>query len=207
VRVAGLLLTLPPPRAAQAAAVVSAALALAAGCMREPAQAVCPELAAGQLVITEIRGTQNPKDSAGPWIELYNASGRTIDLIGIRLAFRNGTGLPSGEAFVRRSLPAAAGSYTVLGLFSDADPPPHVDYGFFLGNGETWLDDATLAVETCGTKLDQVGPYSLPRMGTYSLGGAPDANRNDFPTSWCTDRTLVGPTFPGTPGAPNVACP
>ena len=185
VRGAGLLLTLPPR------AVVPAAAALAlAGCVREPAEALCPELAAGDLVVTEVRGTQSPEDADGPWIELYNASGRTIDLIGIELRFRNGNGVPAGAVLIRRNLPAEPDSYTVLGSFDQA----------------SWLDTAALDVATCGATIDRVS-YSLPRMGTFSLGGTPDADRNDFPMAWCNDRTQVGTSFPGTPGNPNIACP
>jgi hypothetical protein len=190
VRVAGLLLTLP-----------------LAGCAREPAEAICPELAAGDLAVTEVRGIQMPEDSAGPWVEIYNAGGRDIDLIGTKLRFRRKDGSSEVPVLVRRSLVAAPGSYTVLGLFDDTDPPPHVDYGFLGDYPGTWLAAAALDVEACGARIDRAIYDSLPRMGTFSLGGAPNADRNDFPASWCTDATQVGTSFPGTPGNPNIGCP
>jgi len=184
----------------------------AAACAREPAEAVCPALVAGDLVVTEVRGPQVPEDASGAWIELYNASGGPIDLLGIRVRFRSlqdakAAGIP---ILVRRSLAAAARSYTVLGLFDDADPPPHVDYGFlgdFSAHERAWVDQGAVEVETCGALIDHA-PYDLlPDKGTHSLGGAPDANRNDLPASWCTDATQVGATFPGTPRSQNIRCP
>ena len=49
------------------------------GCARDPVDAVCPQLTAGDLVLTEVRGPQNPEDTDGPWIELFNATNDSID--------------------------------------------------------------------------------------------------------------------------------
>jgi hypothetical protein len=99
----------------------------------------------------------------------------------------------------------------VLGLFDDTDPPPHVDYGFlgdFNSSDRSWVTDGLIYVDACGAEIDASTQFkALPRMGTFSLGGTPDANRNDLPTAWCTDATKIGSTFPGTPKSPNIACP
>src|SRR5688572_29312140 len=50
------------------------------GCVRDPVEAVCPDVSAGALVVTEVRGEQTPEDLDGPWIELFNATSDTIDL-------------------------------------------------------------------------------------------------------------------------------
>jgi hypothetical protein len=53
---------------------------------------VCPDVAAGDLVVTEVRGVQTPADLAdldGPWIELFNASSATVDLEGTKVRFRD----------------------------------------------------------------------------------------------------------------------
>jgi hypothetical protein len=68
----------------------------------------------------------------------------------------------------------------------------------------------SLKVLSCGEIIDRVetaGGYTLPDSGTFSLGGVPDAGRNDDLASWCPDRTQVGLSFPGTPGNPNIGCP
>lgn len=185
-----------------------------AACAREPAEAVCPELAAGDLVVTEVRGPQSPADAGGAWVEIYNASGRTLDLLGVKVWFRDiqdkdkYAGIP---ILVRRSLLAAPASYTVLGLFDDMDHPAHVDYGFlgdFNVSDRSWVIDGLIYVDACDAQIDASTQFkALPRMGTFSLGGMPDANRNDQPTAWCTDATKVGTIFPGSPRSPNIACP
>jgi hypothetical protein len=180
--------------------------------MREPAEALCPELAAGDLVVTELRGTQKPEDEEGRWIELYNASGRALDLIGIRVQFVDPAGPPKGAFVVRRSLPAEPGSYTVLGLFGDDALPPHVDYGFlddFMAeNHPPWADRTALDVASCGDVIDHLKAHEMPEKGTHSFGREPDAamNDDDLAPFWCDDATPVGLLHPGTPGSPNRPC-
>ncbi|HWO17690.1 MAG TPA: hypothetical protein VNO30_02905 [Kofleriaceae bacterium] len=183
------------------------ALLAPAACARVPAERVCPPLEPGHLVVTEVRGPQTPEDPLGAWIELFNASGVAVDLAGIKVRFRRKDGSSEISVLVRRSLPAAPASYTVLGLFDDDELPSHVDYGFAGDHAGEWLGAAAVDVEACGTRLDRAVYDSLPVRGTFSLGGVPDANRNDLPASWCTDGRQVGATFPGTPKSPNVACP
>lgn len=187
-------------------ALILAPLAALPGCARDIADAVCPDVDPGELVVTELRGTQSPSDSLGPWVELYNASGRALDLHGTRLRFRRPTGAEVA-IIVRRATPIAAGGYAVLGMFDDAALPPHADYGFAADYTQTWLASATLDVEACGVQIDRMSYASLPRMGSYSLGGEPDAGRNDTPAAWCTDATMSNGAFPGSPRTANIVCP
>lgn len=168
------------------------------GCSRDPAESLCPDVAPGELVVTEVRGPQDP--AAGPWIELYNASGAAVDLEGMKVRFRKRDGSGESAVLVRRSTVVAAGDYAVLGLFTDAARPDHIDYGFAVDYVGTWLSGAAIDVETCGARVDRADYDSLPATGTYAFGGAPDAERNDLPASWCTDAV-------GSPGAANPACP
>jgi len=191
-------------RGVRAAALI---VVLAPACVRAPAEAVCPDLAPGELVLTELRGPQATEDAGGTWLELYNASGRRLDLAGLQLRFRHVDDSGVISVLVRRALDARIGAYVVLGQFDDADPPLHVDYGFFNDYREAWLPRAAVEITACGTIIDQARYDALPRMGTYSLGGAPDAGRNDLESSWCTDATQVGATYPGTPKSANIACP
>jgi hypothetical protein len=95
----------------------------------------------------------------------------------------------------------------VLGLFLDADPmrprPDHIDYGFLDDHGAATAEDAA-AVDllTCGDVVDLLTWDDLPTIGTYSLGGTPDAEANNLSSSWCFDATSAG-----TPKAPNIVCP
>lgn len=171
-------------------------------CTRDPDPAVCPSLAKGSLVVTEVHGPQSPDDGTKPWIEVFNASGAT-DLFGTRIRFRKLDGSSEIDVLVRRSLPAAAGSYTVLGLDSDDMLASYLDYGFDTDYKVSWLSGAAVQVETCGTLIDRADYSSLPKIGTFSLGTMPpNADANDLAGSWCTDTTSNG-----TPRAANKPCP
>jgi len=170
------------------------------GCERDPVDAVCPAIDEGALVVTEVRGPQD--DAEGPWVEMFNASGTTIDLAGVKVRFRRKDGSSEIPVLVRRSLTVGPAEYAVLGLFFDDAVPAHVDYGFLDDFDGSWLAAAAIDVETCGKRVDLATYDELPDVGTYSLGVEPDADANNLPASWCTDATVAG-----TPGAANNACP
>src|SRR5262249_61788322 len=63
---------------------------LAAACARDPLPEACPDLAVGDLVISEIRGPQSGgSDTLGQWIEIYNASGHVVELQGLSLRMQH----------------------------------------------------------------------------------------------------------------------
>lgn len=177
-------------------------MALAGACARDPF-GECADIAAGDLVITEFRGDQNPDDGLGQWLELYNASGHSLDLLGLKLRFRNLTGSTETPVIVRRSVEVAADGYVVLGLFlDDSSRPSYVDYGFGEDFGMAWLSSAAVDLESCGVRIDRATYSSLPKTGTYSFGGALDIDSNDIPAMWCTNATPAG-----TPQMANPPCP
>lgn len=175
------------------------ALATVPACTREPL-ADCPTLTSGELVVTEVRSDDDEVN--GSWIELFNASGRPLDLAGLRVRFRKLDGSSEIAVLVRRALDVAAGDYVVLGRYLDGMGPAHVDYGFRDDFDTTWLSAAAIDVEACGAQVDRARYDALPTSGTFSLGVPPDAESNDLPTSWCVD-PIVG----GSPGAANPPCP
>jgi hypothetical protein len=179
--------------------VIALILVLAAGCTREPVDN-CPSIAAGDLVVTEVRGDEDLNN--GTWVEVFNASGRTLELEGAKFRFRRPDGGAEFPVLVRRPLTVAADDYIVLGKFAPSDLPDHVDYGFLEDYDGTWLGAAAIDIETCGERVDLAKYDVLPAVGTYSLGAAPDAEANDLSSSWCFD-----PTPDGTPGAANTPCP
>lgn len=189
------------PSVAVAGAFVVAA---AAGCTRDPAPAECPDIVEGDIVVTELRGPQTPDDTLGPWIELYNATGATIDLEGLKIRFRKKDGSSEVPVIVRRSLPVAAGAYVVLGLVNDDDTrPSHIDYGFASDFHVGFLPAAAVDVEACGTQIDRATYDVLPKTGTYSLGSTPPTfENNDVPANWCTNDASEG-----TPKQANPTCP
>lgn len=180
-------------------------------CTRDPEEALCPDVEAGGLIVTEVRGPQSPADAVnGEWVELFNASGGSVDLRGVRVRFRRKDGSTEIPIIVRESVVVAAGEYAVLGLFlNDATKPAHVDYGFASDFTENWLAAAAVDVESCGVRIDRAVYDALPKMGTFSLTGAmaPDTNANDDLRNWCTNGAAVGAVFPGTPQQANPPCP
>lgn len=178
------------------------------GCVRDPADAECPPLGEGDLVITEIGGPQTGMDTLQPWIELYNASGASVDLMGVKVRFRRVTGSDETDTIIRRSLPVAAGDYVVLGLDDDLARESYIDYGIAGDFHASWPTAAAVDVEVCNLRIDRLQYSSLPRTGTYSLGAQPPtAAANDLPAMWCTDTTATAGSFPGTPQKANTACP
>jgi hypothetical protein len=175
-----------------------------AGCTRDPAEELCPPSSAGDLVVSEVRGPQSPADVlVGPWIELFNASGQPIDLLGIRIRFHDAQG-NEDVVMVRRTVSVVAAGYAVLGMADDRALPPKVDYGFVQDFHDNPFPSGVTGVDvySCATLVDKITYDSLPSTGTYSLGGTPNADANDLETRWCTN-----PSAAGTPQAPNISCP
>ena len=183
----------------------------AIGCTRDPEEALCPDVAVGGLIVTEVRGPQTPVDAVnGEWIELFNASGKSVDLEGIRVRFRRKDGSSEIPILVRDTVNVAAGEYVVLGLFlNDENRPAHVNYGFAGDFTGAWLGAAAIDVETCGTRIDRATYDALPKTGSFSFTGAkpPDPNDNDDLRNWCTNGAMTGTAFPGSPQQANPPCP
>lgn len=180
-------------------------------CTRDPEEALCPDVAVGGLVVTEVRGPQMMADPADhEWIELYNASGKALDLEGIRIRFRRKDGSNEIPVIVRESVSAPADSYVVLGLFlNDANRPAYVNYGFASDFTQSWLAAAAIDVESCGVRIDRATYDVLPKQGTFSFTGAktPETNDNDDLRNWCINGAMTGTAYPGTPQGANPACP
>ena len=174
------------------------------GCARDPAMALCPELATGELVVTEFRGPQSADDTLPVFVELYNASGRGIDLEGLKIRFRKKDGSSEIDVLVRRPLQTSANAYVVLGLVPDnSSRPSYIDYGFAGDFKQGFLPAAAVDVVSCDQLIDRAVYDVLPKTGTHSLGTAPpSANDNDIPASWCDN-----PVSAGTPQQPNPPCP
>lgn len=176
------------------------------GCPHDPAAEICPPVAAGELVITELRGEQTGGDTWGQWVELHSPGG-AVSLEGAVLDLRSLDGATSMRLLVREPIEIPGGGYLVLGQ-TDGD---HVD----LALGADFADDMPNAgvatLRACGETIDEVRWDSMPTMGSRSLGETPPtAAGNDDDAAWCTDdapsddTTMLG--LPGTPGAANRPC-
>ena len=191
------------------------------GCDQEQLPLVCDAVAEGEIVITEIRGPQTGSDTRGSWVELHNASGRSVDLAGagIRISELDGSG--EKRITVRETLVVEPGGRAVLGkLRADGQTPSDMDFAeAFSGD---FPDDGFIDVIVCGELIDRVVYQNLPSEGTLSFDGAlePDAASNDEANAdaveprWCVDDRDPDPDAPmielGKPGTPreeNLECP
>ncbi|MEM9487613.1 MAG: lamin tail domain-containing protein [Myxococcota bacterium] len=194
--------------------VVASLAATIVGCERDPLPAICPVLTAGDLVISEIRGSQSGPDTYRQWVEVFNASSAAVDLEGLALAIRRLDGSGAVRLLVRSTgVTVEPGGFAVLGDFEIGTEPDYVDYGYRGDFDSDLYASAELRLEGCGTVVDDLVYRDLPTTGTWSLSGvsAPDAQRNDDQSQWCaddvedpSDTTQLG--IRGTPGENNRSC-
>lgn len=192
------------------------AILFAGACSRDPIDVPCPELQAGDLVVTEIRGAQSPEPGYGEWIELFNGSASAIDLTGLRVSLTRLVDGTAAASFVLRggaSTDAAAGGYFVLGRFPAGEEPEYVQYGYADSYDQDLPTGAAVDLYSCGELVDRMIYRSLPSEGTYSLSGAidpPEDGENDAEGAWCVDMTEDDDTptmgIRGTPGKKNIPC-
>jgi hypothetical protein len=181
---------------------------LLAACARDPLEPPCPQVSAGDLVLSEVRGAQTGSaDTFGQWVEIYNASGGTVSLGGLALAMRRLDGSSEARILVR-SLDdeVAAGGYAVLGRFARGGEPTHVTYGFVADYNQNLFGAAALELSACGVLIDRVVYRALPATGSLAFDGGrvPDARANDDERAWCADASGTG--SPGTPLMRNTPC-
>ncbi|MBW1809918.1 MAG: lamin tail domain-containing protein, partial [Deltaproteobacteria bacterium] len=177
----------------------------------EPSQ--CGSLAvAGEVVITEIM--QNPScvdDELSEWLEIYNASGRDLELTGWQLSDLD------GDLVVLPSLSLPAGAYAVFCVNADqasnGNVPCDAAYAwsdFTLANGS----DEAIISDLAGTLVDQVdydggSTFPDPTGASMSLEPGSSATDNDLGSNWCEAYlTIVDSPCGelGTPGVENPSC-
>lgn len=163
--------------------------ALCGACEQGPLEISCPTIEAGELVVTEIHGPQTGNDQYGEWLELYNASGKTIDLSGLSVVFFKLDGSQAVRLLVREQTQVKPDSYVVIGRQVAGSEPVHVDYGYISDIDRDLYDSAAIEVSSCGTFIDLVVYRNLPTKGSLILdgSGAPTAVGNDVEANWCVD--------------------
>jgi hypothetical protein len=166
------------------------------------------DLIVGDLVITEIMGNPDAcADSACEWIELYNASGGSVDIDGLVLEDDGGNTatVVSGSVF-------AAGSYIVLAI-GDSTTWAYTGFtpdGFYGSSMALGNSGDSVLIENSAMILDASFVYATAVAGeSYNLDiGALDEVSNDDAANWCLSTTAIGSTGDyGTPGAVNESCP
>ncbi len=175
-----------------------------------PTQAVTEVLPSpGDVVITEYMPRPDVvADASGEWVEVYNASGATIDLIGFEL---HDDGADSHVIPISVVVPAAA--RVVLGRDGDFTTNGGVlvayEYsGFVL---EDTIDQLVLSFD--GLEVDRVEYDWTGELLGHSASldpalGTPDDLLNDVQANWCgSSMPLVSPGSDfGTPGGANDSC-
>jgi hypothetical protein len=165
----------------------------------------------GDFVITEFMADpQAVSDAAGEWLEIYNASGFPMSLLGFELHDDTGD-----SHVISEDVPVPPGAYVVLSRNGDWSSNGNViaayEYsGFTLSDT---VDQIVLSFD--GTEIDRFD-YDLSTW-TDTSGravlldpalGVPDPTLNDDPGSWCVaGDPIAGPgTDFGTPGGANGSC-
>lgn len=192
---------------------------LSTGCSHDPLDIPCPAVSEGELVVTEIHGPQSGEDQYGEWVEVYNGTGRTIDLSGLAVRFIKLDGSSNLQMFVRNATSIGPGSYAVFGKQLAGAEPAHVDYGYLGdigdidGSGGKLFDSAAVELSSCGEVIDLAVYRNLPTKGSLALNGAispPTAAANDEDINWCVDDLEDENTeqmgVRGTPREENPVC-
>ncbi|NUN15234.1 MAG: lamin tail domain-containing protein [Myxococcales bacterium] len=175
-------------------------------CKNAPA---CGKVKPGAVIFTEIMF--NPKavaDAQGEWLEIYNTTDETIDLVGLILTSDKDSNhiITAAQPLLLppKSHMALARNATASGI----SPAYEWVSGINLGNT---TDSVTLLLGT--TVIDTVAwspeaGFPAPDGASIQLDpGATDAQKNDVGLYWC-DSTEPAPNGDlGTPGAANTACP
>jgi hypothetical protein len=163
----------------------------------------------GSLVISEVMFDPDAVDGdLGEYVELYNASGRDLDLEGLVLADGDGEGVTVSGALL-----VPAGQYVVLGASTNVDANGGFTAAYAWDAGTVKLsneaDRLTLSLEAL--QIDQFA-YDVEAWNVdegEAVGVDPsrlDAASNDVLESWCPQRSEFGQGDRGTPGRANDAC-
>jgi hypothetical protein len=195
-----------------------AGMAVFAGCGPSSGpQGNCKDqLLAGDLVITEVfanyRGAAGGSgaDAGKEWFEIYNASGRPLDLDGLLVTHSRPDG-SRGKSHVMKSLTMNFEQYVTLGNAAPDLLPPYVDYGYANSLGDLFNSDGGRITLSCGGVEIDTATYEQVREGRsrqLTAASFPDYTLNDDPQNWCEGNTTeFEPANFGTPGFENDCVP
>ncbi len=188
------------------------AVILLGGCEREMIEQICTPVENGELVFSELRGSQSEVDTYGQWIELHNRSTNAVNIAGVRILMYDIQGGGEKLIMVRdEGLTVEPGGYVVLGHQRPDQLPDHVDYGYDDDYNSDLRSSGLLELYVCNELVDTVVYQNLPSVGSLAFDGDQEltAEANDIAdpinpeSNWCNDATAVAsPTEAGTPGTP-----
>lgn len=184
------------------------------GCVHDRLDIPCPDIGPDDLVVTEIHGPQTGEDRYGEWIEVYNPTGRSVDLSGLKINFIKLDGSSTTSVLVRRPVQIEPDSYAVFGRQVLGAEPSYVDYGYINDMDSKIFDTAAVELSACGEVVDVAVYRNLPSRGSLVLSGdisPPTAEANDDERLWCVDALEDENTeqfgIRGTPQEENPTCP
>lgn len=201
--------------AARIAALLAAAGAAACGPASQ--EGGCKdELVAGTLVITEVfadfqaAGGGTGTDDGKEWIEIFNASGRPLELRGLTVIH----GRPDGtrqQLHVIDDVTLAPGQFFTMGNSAQDLLPAYIDYGYGDDLGDLFNTEGGKLELRCGASTIDEAIYSDVRAGRsrqLTAAQPPDYTLNDGLENWCeAAATEFEPGNFGTPGQDNDCAP
>ncbi|GEM_PF-1220233 len=171
------------------------------------------DLTAGDLVITELMVDPDAvPDNAGEWMELYNATGSTVDLDGLELYDTDST-TKGNLVTLSGGVLVEPGAYVLLGRYGDLGVNGGVSLAETYGGAHT-LGNASdeLFLGVGSTIIDSVSwdnglTFPDPTGASFSLNpDTLDDLSNDDGANWCAATSTFGDGDLGTPGSANDAC-
>lgn len=166
--------------------------------------------ASGEVIFSEIMANPDKDlDNDGEWFEMYNTTGRTVDLSGCVVESATSTGQ---ESFAISSLVVAPGAYVTFARSANA--PFVASYTY---NGNINLNNTSDSLRLKCTDgvaqtidfvaWDDGATFPDPVGASLSLSpSARTASANDNGANWCTASSMYGNGDLGTPGMPNDSC-
>lgn len=180
----------------------------------------------GDITITEFQtDTLTVPQYYGEWFEIYNNSGATQDLVGLRFSHSSDDGASWEEFVIDRSLLLGAFDYLVLGVSSNTTSTATnyngnvpVDFVYLFNDNTGVLFNLSLQQDwlkvytSGGTLLDEL--RWNPSWGAVansahqvSLNAYRNEWANDFPDNWCPSTVFIsGSGMNGSPGVENDYC-
>ena len=171
------------------------------------------DLVAGDLVVTEIMfnpSTDLGDDKYNEWIEVYNASGGSVNLEG--LTIEDDGGNTGTVAQLDPTATLAAGDYAVLATSDGASwAYPFTPFAYYGGN-PGWGNSGDQPILKNGTDTIDTGaayPKDVTEAGTsWQLGGTPTSAASSDEANWCASTSAIDGVSGeyGTPSAANDGC-
>jgi len=190
-------------------------IALAAG-ISGAALAQTSPTDAGDLTVSEFMAEpEKVANYYGEWFEVYNNSGRNLDISGVTI-----TGADDDSGFtVTESVTVASGGYVVLGVSADPDLNGGIEVDYEYDRDDLKLDEDadTIRLSYGGVTLDTVtwdsADWDVTEVNSHQANGNAYDNEwaNDLSYNWCqSDAAIIydgsNTGLKGTPGEENDFC-